>query len=716
MAFTVHATLRGADKQYLGHPNLLKNPGFENGLSGWSSASGTFATDTTTFYEGKAGGKVSTVADTFNLIQTIQTENHEGKTFGVECMLQSASSTNVAVCALVDGAEQNCTNFESASGTSFTKYKMFGVVSATGTIGISVKTESAVTDTVSIDSCNLNFNPFIYADLLNEQFINHSSNTAINGNAEVELTIANFSATGTNLLSLEDDTANTRTKFIAQRSITITNFSFSGVNTLTNGTFQILKNGSTIVSESQMVQGVNVRTSLTAPVGLLSGEFLTIKAITGDLRTTIDPIYINIHAQAQTRHVVNHQDKGVDVVVEGSGNDGTAITANVTDINWTETKDTHSAWSGTQFTAPEAGIYNFAGAIALTSGTLSQIKAYKGGVQLTWMGYSATASSNHTFQGTLNLNKNDVISIRSSGGATLSNSSDHTLNITKQAAGNIHAVPVTNLVKNVFSAKITNGGTCAILTQSSSFIQSCSRTAAGRVTITFVSGFFTVAPSIALSVGEQDPTDANAIDYLNLTSSSVDTVITDVAGTGTNQDSDFSITVTRQSTDYKAPQGVYLGRLTYPQTAYIKDLKTSATGGGSASANTLVTRTLNTLSGDTSFVSLSSNQFTLQPGEYIVHAAVPAYRTSQTQAFLYNVTDAVYVIDGQSGASGATASTGVLFMVDGYLSIGSAKTYEIRMFTTAAFATNGLGAPSDSHANNPQATEVYTTVKLIKVR
>jgi hypothetical protein len=73
--------------------------------------------------------------------------------------------------------------------------------------------------------------------------------------------------------------------------------------------------------------------------------------------------------------------------------------------------------------------------------------------------------------------------------------------------------------------------------------------------------------------------------------------------------------------------------MTYtPATCYIKDEKSSGTASGTFTSGAWQTRTLNTVSGDTAMVSLSSNQFTLGVGTYQIIAKAPAFDVSQSRS------------------------------------------------------------------------------------
>lgn len=155
---------------------------------------------------------------------------------------------------------------------------------------------------------------------------------------------------------------------------------------------------------------------------------------------------------------------------------------------------------------------------------------------------------------------------------------------------------------------------------------------------------------------------------------------------------------------------VSLSSRRYP-TAFIKDLKPSNTAGGATSTNTVHIRILNDLSGETGFVSLASNQFTLGPGTYNIDVITPVYKALDTQLFLYNTTDASYDIEGMGYSSGITDYR--FPTLTGSFTITATKVFEIRHWVAQADG-NGFGFAANG-TNNPQTTEVYTQVEITKV-
>lgn len=142
----------------------------------------------------------------------------------------------------------------------------------------------------------------------------------------------------------------------------------------------------------------------------------------------------------------------------------------------------------------------------------------------------------------------------------------------------------------------------------------------------------------------------------------------------------------------------------------VKDEKAQGTHAG-ASVIGIQTRTLNTVSANTiSGASLASNQITLPTGTYRIRARAPAFINS-TKGFFYNVTDAANAIIGYNyngivGSASDPAQSDCF--IEGRITIGSAKVFEVRQYCSEVTAINGLGASIG------QGTEVYTTVEIIK--
>ena len=144
--------------------------------------------------------------------------------------------------------------------------------------------------------------------------------------------------------------------------------------------------------------------------------------------------------------------------------------------------------------------------------------------------------------------------------------------------------------------------------------------------------------------------------------------------------------------------------------ALLTDVKATTVDGGSASAASWNTRTLNAEIDVNAIVTLSSNQFTPIAGTYIIYVVAPAKDVDLHKLRLYNVTQASTVIvgvianavNGDGLASVATLMH--IFTADG------ADAYRIDHYTTTAQASDGLG-----EAQGDGLDEVYTQVLLIKI-
>ena len=153
----------------------------------------------------------------------------------------------------------------------------------------------------------------------------------------------------------------------------------------------------------------------------------------------------------------------------------------------------------------------------------------------------------------------------------------------------------------------------------------------------------------------------------------------------------------------------FLTAVPIQRVAYLKDVKTNGTAGGTFSNVGIQTRDLNNVSGNSEIVDLSLNQFTLQRGTYIIEAAAPAHNTDSHKSYLYSVTDSV--IKAVGGSVTAAASSDTVSILYYFVTILDNHTYEIRHQCTTTVASNGFGT-----ANSFGVDEIYTQVKITKLR
>ena len=149
----------------------------------------------------------------------------------------------------------------------------------------------------------------------------------------------------------------------------------------------------------------------------------------------------------------------------------------------------------------------------------------------------------------------------------------------------------------------------------------------------------------------------------------------------------------------------------FPGVALLQDQKSANTHGGQPPNNSSYNqRDLNTEVFDTgNFVSISSNNFILTAGTYLIQASIPAQRTEQTKALLYNVSDSSTVAYSQSVYIRDSAVTGGHINLTCRFTIGGTKTFNIRQ-RVSNIDGEGYGIASGFGSD----IEIYTQVLIYK--
>ena len=149
--------------------------------------------------------------------------------------------------------------------------------------------------------------------------------------------------------------------------------------------------------------------------------------------------------------------------------------------------------------------------------------------------------------------------------------------------------------------------------------------------------------------------------------------------------------------------------------AMIADESTTSSNGGTANAfGSYIVRNLDTEIYDPdSIVSLSSNQFTLGAGTYLLNFSAPAYKVNRHQAHIYDVTGSAVLQEGTNEFNGdgnnvQTSSTGSFIHT-----ITSNNVYELRHYVETTRSSNGLGVSSLSSTNR---TSLYNYVVIYKLK
>jgi hypothetical protein len=142
----------------------------------------------------------------------------------------------------------------------------------------------------------------------------------------------------------------------------------------------------------------------------------------------------------------------------------------------------------------------------------------------------------------------------------------------------------------------------------------------------------------------------------------------------------------------------------------IRDEKPSGTSGGTFTAGAWQTRDLNTIvHNNGGHISLLSNQIIITAGTYRVEARAPGFRCEAHKPRLYNITDALDIIIGDSSYSTSSFAIQYPAMLDGEFTLAATKIIELQHRCQITQATNGFGQPSGFGV-----VEVYSTIELFK--
>jgi hypothetical protein len=144
-----------------------------------------------------------------------------------------------------------------------------------------------------------------------------------------------------------------------------------------------------------------------------------------------------------------------------------------------------------------------------------------------------------------------------------------------------------------------------------------------------------------------------------------------------------------------------------PQIFIIEEQQTNGVNPSFYPSGSFQTRTLNTIITNTiTGASLTANQFTLPIGVYRINAFCPNYG-SYTKCTLYNITNSVNSIIGQSGYGNLTSVANIL--INGIITVTANNTFVIQQYWSSANSQMG-GVPASSGL-----VEVYTHIEITKL-
>lgn len=155
------------------------------------------------------------------------------------------------------------------------------------------------------------------------------------------------------------------------------------------------------------------------------------------------------------------------------------------------------------------------------------------------------------------------------------------------------------------------------------------------------------------------------------------------------------------------------GSGTSVQYANLQAQATSGTNGGTATSGSWLLRPLTTIANDPSSLigSLTSSQFTLNAGTYVINAASQfGFGCDNAAIRLHNVTDSTFPIQGINVyAQASSDNSAYLTEMAGLITIAGTKTFELQYRVQQTISSNGLGQ------GNGWGTEIYCIVEIWKI-
>jgi hypothetical protein len=251
--------------------------------------------------------------------------------------------------------------------------------------------------------------------------------------------------------------------------------------------------------------------------------------------------------------------------------------------------------------------------------------------------------------------------------------------------------------ENTYSAILANpSGTASITSQCGNFISSVTHlNVNGDITITWTPGMFSVAPAVVVCPQAA----GNVFAAVSAVSTTGCTINADSDG-GSNPDSGMNIVVTRQGADYRQPPQA-TAAVIKPAVCVLQDRKPyqtlggNTTGGGTEN-NAWQTRDLNTVLGESWFVSGAfdglngtNESFELEAGMYEADIWQRVYQGSYSACRLYNETDNIELLHGMP-FYGSSSSFEALLFIKGTFTITKTTECKVQLRTSTSI-THGLG-------------------------
>ena len=172
--------------------------------------------------------------------------------------------------------------------------------------------------------------------------------------------------------------------------------------------------------------------------------------------------------------------------------------------------------------------------------------------------------------------------------------------------------------------------------------------------------------------------------------------------------------------------GIVTGTFAKIRTAYVKEVQASGTGGTTSLVTaTWVKNVLNSITGDSSFVSIAASVVTIQPGKYKIKSYIPVSvnSTSNTvcrfQSRLRNTTTPAttmvsngHISRGAGTAAGHIALSNI--MMEGNINITVATNYEVQTYLNTTTNCGAAIGTAVSTGENEVATQLEITQILAR--
>jgi hypothetical protein len=141
--------------------------------------------------------------------------------------------------------------------------------------------------------------------------------------------------------------------------------------------------------------------------------------------------------------------------------------------------------------------------------------------------------------------------------------------------------------------------------------------------------------------------------------------------------------------------------------ALILDKKTTGTNGGTFTAGSWITRTLNTIEGSQDFCSLSANQIILQPGDYHIYVTTSCCGVYNHQFRIYDITESKTMYVSNNGFTSGTNDT---LECDFIVNLTEPKTFELQHQCTNTQLHYGFG-----RAVGFGEPEIYSRIHIVNI-